>query len=111
MQIIIVNDFCHVNGGASYVAIASARKLAERGTKVTFFGAVGPIADDLRHPNIECICLHQQEILKEPNRLRAAGQGIWNRTAAQALRKLLASKNPDDTLVHLHLLTKALSPW
>jgi glycosyltransferase involved in cell wall biosynthesis len=110
MEIIIINDFCHVNGGASYVAIISAQKLAERGLKVTFFGAVGPIADELRHPNIECICLEQQEILKEPNKLQAAVRGSYNQTAARALRKILAAKNPVETLIHLHLCTKALSP-
>jgi glycosyltransferase involved in cell wall biosynthesis len=110
MEVILLNDFCHVNGGASFAAIAAAREMAERGTPVTFLGAVGPIADELIHPNIDCLCLGQHEILHDPNKARAAAQGIFNRRAAAALRAILAQKDPTQTIIHLHLTTKALSP-
>jgi len=110
MEVIIVNDFCWINGGASYAAIVSARELAERGISVTFFGAVSPITAELIHPNIRCLSLDQHEILKHPHRIQAVTQGIYNRKARRTLQALLAEKDPAQTIIHVHLISKALSP-
>ena len=53
--------------------------------------------------------LSNQDILAEPNRLRAAWSGIWNAEASRALATLLATADPRSTLVHVHGWTKALS--
>lgn len=111
MEAVIVHDFAHVNGGAGAVALASARELARTGMAVTLFTAVGPVAPELADfPNLTTICLNQQEIAHDANRPRAFFRGLWNRTAARALADLLATKDPTETVVHVHSWTKALSP-
>ena len=60
-------------------------------------------------PHLRTICLDQQDVWRDPNRLRAAVHSIWNRDAAQGMRALLATLDPLDTVVHLHSWTKALS--
>ena len=47
-MVIVLNDFCHVQGGASQVAIDEAVALAASGIDVTFLGAVGPVSDALQ---------------------------------------------------------------
>ena len=42
---VVLNDFCHVQGGASRVAIDEAVALHAAGMEVTFLGAVGPVCD------------------------------------------------------------------
>jgi glycosyltransferase involved in cell wall biosynthesis len=109
MQVFVVNDFAHVNGGSASVAIASAVALAQRGHIVTFFSAVGPVDPRLSGANIDVVCTGQCGILEDPRRLRAAWQGIWNTTASRGLYERLASAHPENTIVHLHSWTKALS--
>lgn len=109
MRVIVVNDFAHVNGGAASVAVASACGLARRGHAVTFFSAVGPVESELRSSGIKVICTGQQEILADPNRLRAIRQGIWNREAGRAFDQVLSRLRRKDTIVHLHGWSKALS--
>ncbi len=103
-DVIVLNDYASANGGSSIVALNSARELARRGGRVTLFTAVGPEIDGL-----ENICLHQQEIVSDPNRLRAIGHGLHNFSAARALRRALAGRDPRRTILHVHTYTKALS--
>lgn len=110
MNVIIVNDFAFINGGASKVAINTAKLLAEKGDNVTLFTAVGPIADDLyRIKNLRVICLNQYDILTDPIRIRAIVRGIWNCKAKQEFSKLLKSYSPKDTVIHIHTLQKAIT--
>ncbi len=110
-DVIILNDFAAFNGGASVVALHSAVELARRGHRVTLFCAVGPVDPALVNlPNLEVVCLGQEEIVRDPNRLRALVRGAWNRPAARALAALLAGRDPARTIIHAHLWMKALSP-
>lgn len=109
MQVIIVNDFAYVNGGASKVAIDSALGLAKAGVEVTFFSAVGPATPLLEQNGVRVICIRQEEIAKDPNRLRAVVQGLWNAEAGRRMADLLRGLDPLKTVVHVHGWTKALS--
>jgi len=60
-------------------------------------------------PNLQVVCTDQYQILKDPKRLRAARQGIWNPKAAKMLSKVLDSCDLGDTIVHIHSWTKSLS--
>ena len=42
-NIIIVNDFAFINGGAGSVAIRTACELSRRGKRVFFFAGVAPV--------------------------------------------------------------------
>lgn len=106
--IVIVNDFGHVNGGAAQVCIADAVALAQTGRRVIFFCAVGPVAPELPAAGVAVVCLDQEEIALNADRLRAARQGLWNGRAAAALDKLL-SDFAAQPIVHVHGWSKALS--
>lgn len=110
MNTIIVNDFAYINGGAAQVAFDTAKLLATHGHRVILFSSVGSISEDIKHfSGIEIVCLNQQDILHDSNRIRASIQGIYNLTAAKAFRELLASFSPDNTIIHIHALQKAVS--
>lgn len=110
MNIIIVNDFAFVNGGASQVAINTARMLAERNENVTLFTAVGPVDDCLKKiKNLEVVCLEQYDILNNPSRINATLQGLWNIKASREFKNLLARYSVDNTIIHVHTLSKAIS--
>lgn len=107
---VILNDTAAVNGGAAKVAIASAIGLAKRGWAVHFLAGAGPVDPELAAtPNLTVRCLHHFEILTDPNRLRAATQGLWSEPARAAMGQLLAALAPANTVVHVHTWGKALS--
>jgi glycosyltransferase involved in cell wall biosynthesis len=110
VHVVIVNDFASVSGGAAQVAFAGARGLAERGHRVTFFAAVGPVDAALaKHTNITVHCLEQEDILRDPQRMRALWRGIWNSKAGVVFDELLAEADPRETVVHVHGWSKALT--
>ena len=109
LNIVILSDFAYVEGGASQVALQSAMGLAARGHHVTVLAAVGPVMPELAQSHVKVLCMGQAAIAEDPNRLRAAGQGLWNRRAGRQLARLLGQADPTETVVHLHGWTKALS--
>jgi len=109
-HIVILNDFGHINGGAGKVALDSAAALGRRGYRVTLLCAVLPVDPGLLRDNVRVECTEQFEIRADPDRLRAARQGIWNRKAVRALSAVLDGCDRANTIVHAHGWTKALSP-
>lgn len=107
--IVIVNDRAYVSGGAGKVALTSAKLLAEKGYRAILFTAVGPIDETLLSSGVEVICLGQQGILQEKNKLRAVFQGIWNQYAYKKFLDLLNQLNPENTIIHYHGWSKSLS--
>jgi peptidoglycan/LPS O-acetylase OafA/YrhL/glycosyltransferase involved in cell wall biosynthesis len=109
MNVVILNDFCYVQGGASKVAIDEAISLANAGANVTFIGAVGPACAELSEAPLTVECLNQHELLNVARHPAVALQGIWNLKAARATRTILEKLPRDRTIVHLHGYTKALT--
>jgi len=109
LHVIVANDFAHVNGGAAQVAISSAVGLAKRGYRVTFFSAVSPVADELQRSGIRVVLTGQFDIKNDPNRFRAATQGIWNPYSAREMEEILSGIEPEQTILHVHGWTKALT--
>ena len=110
MNVVIINDNAHVNGGAGKIALASAKGLAQKGHRVFVIAAVGPVDPELRdEPGVTVLCTDQFEIFSDPNRARAAVQGFWNLKAGRIANQLFEELEPRDTVVHLHLWAKALS--
>jgi len=109
LDVIVVNDFAHVNGGAAKVALHSALGLRKRGHAVAVLAAVAPVAPELQAEGAQILVTNQHDIKSDPSRLRAIGQGIWNPRAADALETLLAGRDPAGTIVHVHGWSKALS--
>lgn len=106
MKVVVVNDHLRPDGGADVAALASARALAEAGHDVTVFTADEPLPGD-RFP-FAVVSTRQSDLARGPA-VPAAWRGLWNRAAAAALQTLLTQHRPDDTVVHVHSWTKALS--
>ena len=105
-NVIIVNDFDYVQGGASKVALDTAEILKDS-YNVTFFSAVSD--NKTKNSKINFVSTNQQEALKDKNKIRGFINGLYNFTAAKELKKLLKEYNPNDTTIHIHGWTKALS--
>ncbi|MGY2048137.1 glycosyltransferase family 4 protein [Methylobacterium sp. JK268] len=110
MDVVLILDHGHVNGGQAKVAIDSALGLAGRGHRVTLLAAVGPLDPRLAAAGIRVVGLGQTDIVSATSKLAFAGQMLWNRPAERALDALLAGRDPGRTLVHVHAWAKALSP-
>lgn len=109
MNIIIVNDYAYINGGAGQIAFQTAKLLNKEGHHVIFFSAVGPVDENLSKSGIEVVCLGQYDILNDPNRVRAAILGLWNFRAGVEMKKVLSNFSPDNTIIHIHGLSKSLT--
>ena len=105
-NVIIVNDFNYIQGGASKVAIDTANILKEN-YNVFFFSAVSKHEEELN--GINYITTNQLEALKDKNKIRGIINGIYNFKAKREFKRLLITLNPDNTLIHVHGWTKALS--
>jgi glycosyltransferase involved in cell wall biosynthesis len=111
LRVLVLNDYAFVSGGASAVSISSARGLAARGVPTIYFTSVEPNdAARAEAPGLRVVCIGDEEIGQDSNRLRAFTKGLWNQHAWRALDRELASHDPADTIVHVHMWTKALSP-
>ena len=108
-NVILVNDFAHIQGGADAVAITSAIALAQRGVRVVFFSAVPPIEKKLREIGINIICLEKEDILHDRNRVNAIVKGIYDKSVEIRFKALLQQYSNKDTIVHIHTWTKALT--
>lgn len=108
-NIVFVCDSSHVLGGIENVAFTAAKELASRHYNVYLFASIGPINKDLMEAGIHIMCLEQYDILSNPNRFSAIRQGIFNNKAYLRLKEMLKGLNPEETIIHVHGWTKALS--
>jgi glycosyltransferase involved in cell wall biosynthesis len=107
-NVIVINDFNYVQGGASKVAIQTAKLLSENNNlKVYFFSAVNKIEENIK--GVEYITTNQNEALRYKNKIVGFVNGIYNIKAKYKLRNLLMSLDNKNTVVHVHGWTKALS--
>jgi glycosyltransferase involved in cell wall biosynthesis len=109
MRIILIVDWCFVNGGQAKVALDSALALKAAGHDVVLFSAVGPVDPAVTAAGIEVHCIDQPEFVSDPNKLAAAWRAIDNRGAARALHRLLQVQPRPGTVIHVHGWHKALS--
>lgn len=106
-NIVIVQDYAFVSGGAANVAIESALGLKNVGFDVFYYSAVGPVCDDLKNV-IVTKCLDIGNI-NSGSRIQAGISGIWNHKAYTDFYQYLDRFSVDDTIVHFHGWSKALS--
>jgi glycosyltransferase involved in cell wall biosynthesis len=109
ITVVVVNSYCHVQGGASRVAIDSAIGLADVGFQVIFLGAIGPVCTELLECRAHVICLQQRDLSAAAQRPGVALQGLWNVAAYKEMKTLLSRLDPSRTIVHVHGFTQALS--
>lgn len=104
-NVVIINDFDYVQGGASKIAIDTANLLVTN-YNVYFVSAVTSNYNELDN-RVHKINSNQKEALK--GKLKGIFYGIYNLKAKQKLGQLLDTLTPDDTIIHVHGWTKALS--
>ncbi|QQQ18217.1 glycosyltransferase family 4 protein [Brevundimonas vitis] len=109
LHVVVVNDRAYPAGGASKVALESAKGLAARGHEVTVMAAMGPPSDDLALAGVRAEVLGQKD-LATGARGAVAIQGLWNTQSERELTQLLANRPAGRTIVHVHSWSKALSP-
>lgn len=107
LNVVIINDFNYVQGGASKVAIDTARLLKDEVKNVYFFSAVSKKDEEIS--GIKYVSTNQNEALKEKNRIKGFINGIYNFKAKSELKKLLKTLDKEYTVIHVHGWTKALS--
>ena len=107
-NVIVVNDYAYINGGAGKVAIMSAIALANAGINVYFFCGKGPVCNELNESKVKVVCVEQGEITAG-SKIKGFIQGINNKDAEKKLLFLVNSVNPKDTVLHFHALSKILS--
>lgn len=105
--VVIVNDFNYTQGGASKVAIDTARILKNKGLEVYFFSAVNNEKENIK--GVKYISTNQNEALEEKNKIKGAINGIYNLKAKKQLKQLLKKLDKETTIIHVHGWTKALS--
>ncbi len=109
LHIVIVIDHASITGGQAKVALQSAIALKQAGFEPIVFASAGPVDPRLVEAGVEVVCLGQHDLLGNPSALAGAAQGIWNFTAARAMKKLLARLPRERTIVHVHGWAKAMS--
>lgn len=109
-NVIVVNDFDYVQGGASKVAIQTANMLTETNNflNVYFFSAVHSDESILDNKVIK-ICTNQSEAIRTKNKIHGLINGLYNLKAKKEFKKLLCTLNNKETIIHIHGWTKALS--
>lgn len=107
-KIVIVQDYAYISGGAANVAIESALGLKKAGYDVFYYSAVGPICGELKENDIITNCLGIGNI-NTGSRIQAGLSGIWNSKVYVDFYHYLYNFNVDDTIIHFHGWSKALS--
>ena len=109
-NIVIVNDFDYIQGGASKVAIQTANLLANSNEKLkVFFFSAAHNSKSQIDKKVISICTNQGEVLKDKNIIRGSINGIYNFKAKKEFKSLLKTLNKEETIIHVHGWTKALS--
>lgn len=109
-NIIIIDNNSYSKGGTAQVAVSSAIELAHKGYKITYIAADGKDGKTLLDAGINVINLNQYELKENPNRIKAAINGIWNKTVLREVKKILGAFEKDKTIIHIHGYMHRFSP-
>ena len=106
-NILIINDFDYVQGGASKVAIDTANALCNQYNVIFFCGDSNE--NSPLDSKVKVISTKQGESLKNKNKLKGIINGIYNFKSKHELKKTLLSLDKEETIIHVHGWTKSLS--
>jgi len=108
-NIVVVLDHGYISGGAAKVALSSLSHLKNRGLNVHLVYGLGPLDSSIDTKEINCYCLDRQELSKSNSIISAFFLGLWDPYASRSFGEVLSSLDPEDTVIHFHTWTKALS--
>ncbi len=107
MNLVIINDFDYIQGGATKVAIETANLFAEKNNyNVYYFCGVHGDNSNLSEKVIK-VCTNQKESIS--NKFSGIINNLYNFKAERELKKLLKTLDSNNTIIHVHGWTKALS--
>lgn len=105
-RIVVINDLSFAMGGASLLAVRSAREFIKRGIEVTFISGDEPCDEGI---GVEHVGLGQSRLLAG----RAASnalRGIYNAAAERMIADWIRRNDTPRTIYHLHGWSQILSP-
>ena len=106
-NIVVINDFDYIQGGASKVAIETANTLVDKYNVIYFSGDSSD--KSTLNKRVKKICTNQGEAMKNKNKIKGIINGIYNFKAKKQLKKILVTLDKDETIIHIHGWTKCLS--
>lgn len=107
-RIVIVNDQSRALGGATSLALLSARGFAAAGYEVVY--ATGDSGEQAELPaNVELVALNGKPLLEMSFAERTA-KGLYNRDAYAFIQRIVHQFSSPGTVFHLHGWAQILSP-
>jgi len=107
-RIVVVNDLSFAKGGASLLAVQSARAFARRGFPVTLICGDGGDAD-LQGKGVDVVSLGQERLL-DGHPLKIVLRGLDNPRTRAVVGDWVARNDTPGTIYHLHGWSQILSP-
>ncbi len=108
-RIVVINDISAPKGGATALALLSARQFRARGHAVTYLtGDAGDNAG-LRALGVEIAALGHGRLLSRST-LGALSTGLYNRAASDHVAAWIAANDTPGTIYHVHGWSQILSP-
>ena len=109
-RVVVINDRSRALGGATALALLSARRLAALGVPVTLVaGDGGEGFAELRAAGVECVAVGGRALM-ERGRPGAFVDGLYNARARRAVEAWIGRFDTPGTVYHLHGWSKILSP-
>nr|WP_226016317.1 glycosyltransferase [Novosphingobium sp. FKTRR1] len=108
-RIVVINDLSSPMGGASALAVASARALSARGHAVTILAGDRVDVEAWAGSGVSCVGLGAGRLLARGFG-SALRDGLWNRAAFTLVRDWIAQNDTPRTVYHLHGWSQILSP-
>lgn len=108
-RVVIINDFSLARGGATALALLSARLFCARGLPVTLFCGDDASNSTMDGLGIKIVPVGGKPLL-EQGKLQAMASGLYNTKAKAALETLIAEHDTPQTIYHVHAWSLILSP-
>jgi glycosyltransferase involved in cell wall biosynthesis len=108
MRILIVNKFARITGGADAYCLGLAAAMRARGHEVALLSTSNPANRESEGAYVPAtVTRDDRATLDARSQLRVASSALWNHTAYDAMRRLIADFRPD--VVSAHKLYPQLS--
>ena len=108
-RVVIINDASVARGGATGLALASARWLREREISVTFIAGDDGGGSDLPAHGAELVTLGERALLQNAPR-RSFASGLYNPRARDLIEGWIRRNDGPNVVYHVHGWSKILSP-
>ncbi len=108
-RVVIVNDASFAQGGATGLALASARHLRARGLNVTLLTGDAGDAPELAALGIEIVALGRQRLMASA-KSKVIIDALYNRDAEKMVGDWIVANDRPDFVYHLHGWAQILSP-